>query len=367
MTLQANFSQTNWQEKFHIALEIQPCDENKENKKSTKKGNFIPCEFLFPWKELNACIFQSELKDRTFLLISSISKILKDDVPELEDLKDACVCYTGSDGRDEKLSKFSSHMELMFLARHVKEINEMLLQKIKIVISKYPELFITDIDVKCIETDSLICFDRNKNWKSGNKDDRPFPTRALDAQFLIGNPDLFKTYKCKFYEEVQNPDSKKKIGSFKNCAIRPAMQLLQRSTIGIAVSDINIQQGSMTYNGDRVKASKYALLRPVQYKIAEHTCKLIQEKKLSKDDLLIMPNSVIERIQWLTEKKFLKLSVEQLTNIQKAYAASIIWSGLAQKNFEVNLEETMTVNMIDLKEVSTTINDFCRSSTIFKG
>lgn len=367
MTGQVNFSQSLWQESFLKALDIQPkSDENKENSTSSRDtSSFKVSDFLFPWNEIDTGVLQDCFRERLTNQTETVQKILIGQIPELKDLKNACLGFTGSDGRAEKLSSFSSPLELMFLVNHVKDVDEEILQKIQTVASKHSTLFYKEIEVKSIQTHSLVCFDKNQNWKNSNKDDRPFPTRALDATFLIGETSIFKDYKDKFHEEVESQDSKKRLASFKNSAIRPAMQLLQRSEKGLATSDIDVAKGSMTFNGDRIKATKQALLRPVQYKIGAHICKLIQEKKLTKDNLKSMPTSIIDRIQWLANKNLLKVSEAQLSKVQKAYTAALIWAGLAQKNFEVNEETTTHVSVQDLKEVAKAINDFCTSPAIF--
>lgn len=139
------------------------------------------------------------------------------------------------------------------------------------------------------------------------------------------------------------------------------MQLLDRSEKGLAISDINLKNGTMTFNGDRIKATKYALLRPVQYKLAYRICVEIQNEKISKEDLNAMPLSTIDRIKWLSEKKLIELSPEAISTVQKAYAAALVWAGMAQKNFEINGDKTTTVPIQDLKEVTKVIRDFCVS------
>lgn len=200
MTGAVKFSQSTWQDQYLKSLDIQPSEPKPTS-------SFNVADFLFPWNEIDSHQLQNSFKERLSNQTETVRQILFENVPELKDLKNACLAFTGSDGRAEKLSPLSSPLELMFLA--AKDVDEKILQKIQTVVATHSSLFHTKIEVKSIETHSLICFDRTYNWKSSNKDYRPFPTRALDASFLLGETSVFQDYKNKFHEEVEHPDSKK--------------------------------------------------------------------------------------------------------------------------------------------------------------
>lgn len=361
------FKQSKWQENFINSLDMLPVkNEEKDSKaESLEEVKYKVQELLFPWKEINSSALQETLENRFINKNKKIAKAVLGKIEELSNLKDVCIAYTGSDGRGEKLSFFSAPMELMLIIKKADQINEETLKKLKDTVSEHPDLFFPKIEIKQLEEKdtSLIGFDQN--WNEAQKKYRPFPTRGLDASYLLGDASIFTNYKTKFYKEVQDPKSSNLLHSFMRSNIKPVMGLMQRSVDGQEISNIDLKQGITTYNGDRIKATKFALLRPVQYKLAQHICKLIQEQRLSEEDFLKMPYSTIDRVNWLAQKNLLTISDKKISKIQKAYTASLIWEGMAQKNFEVNHQSIMSIPPQELQEVAQAICKFCTASKVF--
>lgn len=344
------FNQQAWKQNFFSYLD----------KESTNKEKVENLEFS--WKEHSEEDFQNSLKKRNEEHTIFRAKAVLHQFLENVDHRGISIACTGSDGRNEKLNSSSSALELILVARV--DANSETIRKTKEFVASHKGLFYEKLEVKVLSKDCLCCFDRNWGEKE-QKDYRPFPTRALDANHLVGDEAIFREYQTKFYCELKESKSQKLLSKFRSSSVKPTLQLMKRSAEKKAVSDIDIAKGALIYDGNRIKATKYALLRPVQYKIAEHIWKLIREDKISEELFQTAPSSTIDRIGWLAKNRLISASQEQLSSIKKAYTAALIWSGIAQKEFECNSKKESFVSSKELEEVAGAISDFCLNEKIF--
>lgn len=339
-----------------------------------------------------------------------VREILSNEIPELTGIKGVVVSLTGSDGRTEKLSSESSNVELEIILDRKELLESGILEKFKQLVSsnsKHPNVFYPEIRVYSLDVDSLIHFNRNSDWTQ-KKNLLPFPTRALDGLYVIGDPETFHGFKKLLFSQIGNPSNQKPLEKFRNDRVRPTLNLLRALVKQLAedkltgceapvaaepapiateaavtaaagakdhaaegeqeaqaMADIDIANGVLRYDGDRVKATKYPLLRPVQYQLAQHVIRLIKNKKIREDVFLQMPATIVERIEWLAQNKLINISSAQVQNVQKAYIISLAWCGIATKRFEV-LHETQTqVPVKDLQIVVKAIAEFCLTESIF--
>jgi hypothetical protein len=367
--LKSTFDQISWQTIFFLSLENPPLRDHKnqiEQKSSDSQSvDFSEEKNSFPLQQLHATSFQKSLSVRFILKVSEVAaKIFQDKIEELDGLKNECLACTGSDGREEKLSFYSSLIEMMLIVPKQDALKTGIIDKIQKILLEHPTFFYCKLEIKCLEEDSLICF--NLNWDLFKpKNDRPFPTRAIDARYVIGNESILTSYKKKFFREVQDLENAKLLKKFRISTVKPTLKLLESLFEKQNLKDVNLKSGILHYDGKRIKATKYPLIRPVQYRLGQYICKQIQKKKLSEEDFLTMPSTTIERIQWLVNQNLLEMENTEIQAIQKAYIASLIWFGQAQQNFELqNLEETQC-SPDDLKAVTEVIVRFCNNQAFF--
>lgn len=345
-------------------------DEKKEQASASCSFSSFPtstsCSFSsFPIQKLDVPLFQKDLKTYHKQKVIDVAlKIFKEDLEEFHHLKGVCLVYTGSDGREEKLSPFSSPLEIIFIAKKADDLQMEIVKKVQNLLLKYRPFFDPDIEVKCLETDSLICFNRNWDWTKP-KDERPFPTRALDAQYLIGDMSVLESYKMTFYRQVRDSQSRSSIEFFDHNTVRATIQGFRRCLKGSDKNQIDLEGGIVNYDGAKVKGPKYPFLRSIQYKLGEQIFKHIQAGKLSEEDFLKMPFSTIERIQWMADKRLLNIKSQQTEEVQKAYIASLIWFGQTQKNFELNGIKQTSLPLDEVQAVAKAIDKFCQDKKIF--
>lgn len=377
MSIESNFNQAIWQVNFLDSMQESPRNEHtKDEEDEIDETKELPLSLVqtasqkevsafFPLQILDAIQFQTALSNHHIQNVQLIAvSLFKDNMKCFNDLKDICIAYTGSDGRNEKLSPFSSPLELMFIVKRQENLHSETLNKVQEFVSYHPTFFYGRVEVRCLENDSLICYNRNLDWK-GKKDNRSFPTRALDAHYLVGSLSIFTDYKTQFYQELQDAKNIHFLKSFKKDAIQPTMSLFKRTIEQSTTSDINIETSIAFCDDKRVKGTKYPFLRVIQYKLGLHICSQIQKGKMSLETFIAMPSSTIERIQWLASKSLLQLNQIQVEELQKSYAASLIWFGIVQKNYEVHGKSQTQLPSEELKSVARTISIICQDKKIF--
>lgn len=350
------FDQVAWQQAFYHSLNLQAseADENRILLCDHSDTANVPLDFpVWTLDRFDLSFFQTSLTSHHFNTVIAVAKkIFEERLPELKSAQDLFIGFTGSDGREEKLSPLSSPVEILVSFRGKGTVSSDVLERVRILISEHPNLFYSAIEVKCLQTDALMMF-------KGAKDERPFPTRALDVQYLTGDVDFFVEYRKAFFRELQEPQNNKLLRAFKKSAVQPACQVLKHVYSGVDKSQIDLSQGKVFHDGKRIKAVKYPYLRPIQYKLAMHIFCLIQSKKLSETDFLHMPFTTVDRIQWLVDKKLILATPAEVKTFQKAYVVSLIWFAISQKRFEVlGIAETSFPSR-DLKEGAEAIQKFC--------
>ncbi len=316
---------------------------------------------LFPFQKLDVGSFYEQLRAyHKEKVIKVALNIFQAKMTELNSLAKMCLAYTGSDGRGEKLSLSMSRLEMICIVNKQSDLQSGIVQKVVTILQQHPLFFDVDLETKCLETDSLISF--VKEGADESKEGRCFPTRALDASYLIGDESIFKKYKITFYQQIEDVQNQKELKHFSKDVVKASMRVFRRFSKG-EKTHIDLAMGMINYDNKKVKGTKFLFLRAVQYKLAEHIFKNVN--KIKSEDLINMPSTVVERIQWLADRKFLKIKSEQIQQIQKAYTVSLIWLGCSQKRFELENCQQMIVPLDELQQVTQTIDDFCHNTKIF--
>ena len=355
LTIHPQCDQLAWQQAFFISLD-HPSGKKEIGKEERSSPNSINDDLGCPvWAndKFDISLFQKSLSAHHKTRVIAVAKrVFEDKLPELAEAKDLFIGFTGSDGREEKLNPHASPVEIVVGMKSKESLKSGALEKIRTLIAQHPDLFYKDIEVKCLETDALMTF-------KGEKDERPFPTRALDARYLVGNEETFIAYRKAFFKELQQPASSKALAKFKKNAVQDTYRVFKRTVEGVDKSQIDLFTGNVSYDGNRIKGVKYPYLRPVQYKLAMHVFSLIQNNKISEADFFQMPSPTIERIQWLADKKLIKATAEEIRSFQKAYIASMVWFSISQKRFEVFKQPEISLPVRELKGVAEAIAQFC--------
>lgn len=345
-----NFNQIEWQNRFFDSLDQVTSVEEK----------------IIQTQDLDASLFQTGLRENHEKKVHQVAKDLFESEFTAEELQHVCFAYTGSDGRQEKLSPYSSPTELLLVVKKQENLTSGLVlgvkEKVKELVKRYPTLFYADLEVKCMETDKLMTFTTAKG------EERPFPTRALDAYYLVGDANLFQDYRIKFFQELKQNSNSQLLKKFTNNAVKPTLGVLSKTCVGQDTSHVNVQTGVLNYfTSEKMakKATKYPFLRALQYKLADHICKKVQQGQLKEEEFLQMPVSIVERIQWLADKHLLNMKPQEVQNIQKAYVGALIWFGQAQKNFEVQKQNETVAPASEIQQIAQEINKFCKKAELF--
>ncbi len=255
------------------------------------------------------------------------------------------VCYTGSDGREEKIG-LASPVELFVVISGRNEHSQKLLQRIEEVVAREFKIFDPEVEVKDVDHDNLLMYEgRNR---------RPFPTRALDAKFLIGSCSAVNNFRKTFFNQLKDVQNNKTLRKFRRKnAKKPLVALSRIKTSNDDEScGLNLKTGVMIYDGTAiVKATKFPILRSYQYSIAVIIFRTIQQEKMSWEDFEKLPRDIPARIQYLCNLKLFDPKSYSIELIQKVYLLGMIWFGESEKNYRVYGKQTMRVDPSLLNEV----------------
>lgn len=272
-----------------------------------------------------------------------------------------CIATTGSDGRDEKIFLMSP-IELIIIYKKKEDYtaNKTTVKKIEDLIQEHLDTFYPSIELKYLDQSNLICYSSKKEEEDAKRD-VPFPTRALDAKYIMGEVGIFTAYKTHFYDQVQDPKNTHQIQRFKNNARKPSVRMIRQQ-----VKDFDLTEGTFYYDGEKIKGPKYPLLRSVVFTIAHLVCKLIFTKQIDTEVMSTFPSNTIERLDWLKDKKW--ISEDDCSNLQKAYGMSLYWFERCQKSYKTQSDQpiTLSVQKSELEWVAKTILKFGETIIDFK-
>lgn len=283
----------------------------------------------------------SQLQKNHLDLIKSIRLISQDKFSLL---------ITGSDGRGEKMES-TSPIETILV---IKEEDCDLIAKITALVKANPS-FLGNVDIKILKDaqEKLIGYNREKDLEKP-KQFQSFPTRALDAAFLIGNQSIYCKYKHKFFRELQSQDKSNVslLRNFRSSALKISVKLLRDNLAGKGC-DFDLVQGIFYFDNERRKGPKYSMLRTMQYSLADYIFKLVSNNLISESQFKEIPRGVIGRLGWLYNNRFLKINAEEFEKLKKAYAISLIWSTEGQEKHKM-LGSSVTELAVSPKQMKNT-------------
>jgi hypothetical protein len=261
------------------------------------------------------------------------------------------IVTTGSDGRNEKSPL--SPIELILLHEGADNV-DLMVSKVKGLV-KNGSLFDSSLEVKDLRKDSISIY--------GHEKDKIFPTRALDSLHLVGNPFLHENYKLGLVDELREDDGKRKLKRFSEKK-RFHRQVTENKK---PEKSFNLETGNLFYDGDRIKSTKYAHLRAVQYTLAYDILKEVRNGNFSRDLLKTFNTRTTNRLNNLYYRGLTTLSATEVDDISTAYNNCLYWYHLSEEKYLKNCEEETNVDIGELKETTDIVLAFAnRGKSIFR-
>lgn len=331
--------------------------ENSGSGINAQSGDSVNVQKEFCLSHLDESSFQARLSNYNEEVVKLIQNIFHRELPDLEKSTTLCLLMTGSDGRHEKLSLSFSPMELIVVVKDKDDLTDPLLKKIQIVVFKHSHLFDTDIEIKYLGKESLICYKSTPKRENENPEFRPIPTRALDAKFLAGSVSAMSDYRKQFFEELASSSSKELLKKFWKHTVKATLRVFKTTLEQKDQSHIDIQAGLLNYDHNKIKATKFTLLRAVQYQIGYAICTQVNAGVIKEKDFSQLPNTTLKRIDWLAQKKLLEMRQGETKELKKAYVASLVWFEKAQRSYKEQQRKQISVPIKDLTQVFDAVNN----------
>lgn len=275
-----------------------------------------------------------------------------------------CIAYTGSDGRQEKFCP-ASPLDLIVIGKN-DEDTRTAHSALENLAKKNPGVFFNHVT--------------RLNSDEVNRFVRPIgdfvPTYALDAHHLSGPESLMEHYMKSSLEVITdcpNKDYKK----FKS-RLRGNVRILEK---GIASNwqdsdpHFDLESGSLFYNGQYTKSTKYGHQRVVQYTLANHVFGEVRKgnPRFSPDFMKELPRQTSERLLKFHLSGMLNMNQTEVDALIDAYNKALRWYHLSQINYKKDCENKKpdpgtSITQVDpdeLKEATRVIYDFSQKQGLF--
>jgi len=260
----------------------------------------------------------------------TVSETTKHDVERVQttlkklNLPENIYIYTsGSDGRHEKANQQESPIELLIVCD--KETKPGVAEKIDGFVKKKAIKIYEHIEWKDPIQDRLIAYSVKGTI---------YPSRFIHGLPLVGTEKQQNKFTMQFVTEVQGMRAKER-QTFKERQVKFHTKQMDAVISGDDTRDVNLQTGELSYSGMGRKATKYPLLRPIQYTLDLVLVDAIRTKKLKVEGyaelLSNMPRTVPEQIQYMFEKGLLsKLDKQDVKDLQNAYILGLFYFQIGQ-------------------------------------
>ena len=189
-----------------------------------------------------------------------------------------------------------------------------------------------------------------------------FPSRVSDYSHVAGNPTYMSIFKNKLMNEIET--DKRIIKRFNSTRM-----FHKRTLSGNNEKCFDLEKGLLFYDGDRLKGTKYGHLRAVQYKLITDIMKGIKNNRIPKDSFIDnFPRQTGERINYLAfefPNRF-DPSTSELSETIGAYNKAIQLYHMSEREFLINNNYELKVDVGELKEVIKVCLDFANRKPLFK-
>ncbi len=247
-------------------------------------------------------------------------------IQKLELPEGVLIYTTGSDGKLEKSCRSESPIELIVVCDS--KIKGVVAAKIDSLFKSKLLLIDRRIEYKDPKSDSLlICVTTNTF----------IPSRFLHNLRLIGSDQQMEELTLKFVSDIQqmttgkHSDRSKFVDGF---VVKHTNQM-NKVISGKDSNDVDLAKGVISYSGMGRKATKYSLLRPIQYTLDLVLIDAIRSKAKTQAEyaqiLRDMPRRVPEQIDYMREIGLLpRLSEEDVRDLKKAYTLGLFYFQTSQ-------------------------------------
>jgi len=280
----------------------------------------------------------------------TVSRTTKHDIERMQnslgklDLPQHLYIYTsGSDGKLEKANRQESPVEFLIICD--KKTKPEVAEKIDGLVMQKAIKIDHRIEWKDLSQDRLI---------SCNITGAICPSRFMHNLSLFGTEKQRYELTMQFVTEVQQmtgSDRKK----FREKFVRIHSRQMDDAISGKDTTDVNLKTGELSYSGMGRKATKYPLLRPIQYTLDLVLVDAIRTKKLNVEGyaelLSSMPRTVPEQIQYMFERGLLpKLNQRDVRDLQNAYILGLFYFQIAQHLISTDIDAKPVTFVVPDKE-----------------
>ena len=257
---------------------------------------------------------------------------------------DYAIAITGSDGRYEKSQELSP-VELILITSNTKsDLSEV--YNLQNTLG-FDETF----ESKELGVDNPLFFLGKRNIV--------YPSRVFDAEFLIGNEDMFEEYIMRTGDEINKGDSKRYVRHAQKTCKRARRDLRKGNTAAkhTTFPCVDMNTGQLFYDpANYVKATKNGFLRSVQYKISHEITAAVADGRIHPEKIVDMPTNLTQRLHYFHHNNDVSINERELADIVYAYQHALYWHHLSEEQFKQGKQTFVDVNT--LTEVAKIIESF---------
>lgn len=278
---------------------------------------------------------------------------LQDALQKLNLPEGVFVYTTGSDGKLEKSSRKESPIELLFVCDLATK--DQIAEKIDALIKSQLIPIFDRVEYKDHNSPTLNVCDITKTI---------CPSRFLHNLRLMGSDEQLDGLTLKFVDDLQQMPVKER-QKFVKKFITTHTKQLKDVLAGKETVDVDLAQGVVSYSGMGRKATKYSLLRPIQYTLDLLLVDEIRSGKLTQAEyaqiLKGMPRRVPDQIDRMHALGFLPhLSAEDVRDLKQAYTLGLFYFQTAQHLISGTGKGSVQFPIADKEELAKAYTDTVR-------
>ena len=256
------------------------------------------------------------------------------------------LLITGSDARFERTTSLANAELIIVTKDSPGQDSSPMIQtahKIRECIARNHHFFLGPEEKKLV--DQKVSLFTCEAHGGGSSVERPIFTRALDAQFVGGDPSLFAEYKQQLASELAASSSRQessggktiRISEFRRHFFTPSVKELTAELEATMQKEakeqvaekcqkekrLGIELGMLVDDGRYTKGPKYGILRGIQYSLA--LCIAHKAPSIAPEEWVRIPARIPDRIAWLQQKKLLPLTPSETETLKHCYIQALDW------------------------------------------